>query len=72
MQMHLKIFDKNNLVVTDIRTGKRRRILYFIQADRTPNARFFIKVTYAKGFTNTGEYFSKNDLLLAFDAFMEK
>lgn len=72
MKMHLKIFNQNGTVVTNTRTGKKRRILYFIQADNTPNARFFIKVTYSKGFTNSGEYGSKQDLLLAFYAFMEK
>jgi hypothetical protein len=72
MKMHLKIFNKNGTVVTNTRTVKKRRILYLIQADKTPNARFFIKVTYSKGFTNSGEYSSKQDVLLAFNAFMEK
>lgn len=70
--MHLKIFDQNGTAVTNTRTRKKRRILYLIQADKTPNARFFIKVTYAKGFTNSGEYSSKQAVLLAFHAFTEK
>lgn len=70
--MHLKIFNKKGTTVTDIRTGRKRRILYFIQADNTPNARFFIKVTYSKGFINSGEYGSKEDLLLALHTFTEK
>lgn len=72
MKMHLKIFNKNDIRVTDILTSKKRRIFYAIQADKTPNARFFIKVIYSKGFDNSGEYSSKQDLLLAFNAFMEE
>lgn len=71
MYMHLKIFDKKGCIVTDIRTKNKRRILHFIQADITPNSRFYIKVTYSKGFTNCGEYGSKEDLLLALQAFTE-
>jgi len=72
MNMQLKIFNQKGTTVTDIRTSRKRRILYFIQADNTPKARFFIKVTYSKGFTNSGEYGSKADLLLALHAFTEK
>jgi len=72
MKMHLKIFNTNGNLLTDIWTSKKRRILYFIHEDKTPHARFFIKVTYSKGFTNSGEYRSKQDLLIAFNAFMEK
>lgn len=71
MKMHLKIFDQNGTVVTNIRTSRKRRILYFIQQDTTPDARFFIKVTYSKDFSNVGEYRSKHDVLFAFNAFLE-
>lgn len=70
--MHLKIFNKTGDLVSDIRTSKKRRILYFIQADRTSKASYFIKVTYSKGCSNSGEYFSKKDLLFALHAFTEK
>jgi len=72
MNMHLKIFDKNGGIVSDIRTRKKRRILYNIQADTTSNALFFINVSYGKGFTNSGEYGSKQDLLMALNAFTER
>jgi hypothetical protein len=72
MNMHLKILSKTGELVSDIRTSKKRRILYFIQADKTPKALFFIKVSYAKGEANCGEYFSKKDLLAALHAFTEK
>lgn len=69
--MHLKIFNKNGEIVTNTRTGKKRRILYRIQANKTPDARFFIRAFYSKGFTNSGEYDNKEDLLLALNAFTE-
>jgi len=72
MKMQLKIFNKNGEIVTNTRSGKKRRILHLIQADKTPNARFFIRVFYSKGFTNSGEYSTKQDLLLALNAFTEK
>jgi hypothetical protein len=71
MNMHLKIYNKTGDLVSDIRTRKKRRILYFIQADTTPEAKFYIKVNYSKGCNNIGEYFSKQDLLLALSAFTE-
>ena len=72
MKIQLKIFNENNCKVTDIRTTRKRRILHFIQADKTPKAKFFIKVTYEKGFNNCGEYDSKKDLLFALQAFTEE
>jgi hypothetical protein len=72
MKMQLKIFNKNGEIVTNTRSGKKRRILHLIQADKTPNARFFIRVFYCKGFTNSGEYDNKQELLLALHAFTEK
>lgn len=72
MKMQLKIYNKNGEMVTNTRTGKKRRILHLIQADKTPNAQYFIRVFYSKGFTNSGEYISKHDLLLALHAFTEK
>ena len=72
MKMHLKIFNTNGNLVKDIWTSKKRRIFYFIHENKIPNARYFVKVTYSNGFTNSGEYSSKQDVLLAFNAFMEK
>jgi hypothetical protein len=72
MNMHLKIFNKNGGIVSDIRTSKKRRILHNIQADTTSNALFFINVSYGNGFANSGEYRSKQDFLLALDTFTEK
>ncbi len=72
MNMHLKIFNKTGDLVSDIRTSKKRRIHYFIQADKTLEARFYIRVAYSKDSNNIGEYFSKQDLLLALHAFTEK
>jgi hypothetical protein len=72
MKMQLKIFNKNGEMVTNTRSGKKRRILHLIQADKTPNARFFIRVFYGKGFTNSGEYHSKKDLVFALNIFTER
>jgi hypothetical protein len=71
MKMQLKIFNQKDELITNIKTGKKRRILHFIQADTTPKARYFIRVYYSKGFTNCGEYHLKKDLLLALHAFTE-
>jgi hypothetical protein len=72
MKMQLKIFNHNGDMVTNIKTGNKRRILYFIHADRTEDPLYFIRVYYSKGFINCGEYRYKKDLLLAFHAFTEK
>jgi hypothetical protein len=71
MKMQLKIFNQKGEMVTNIKTSKKRRILHFIQADRTEDPLYFIRVYYCKGFTNCGEYRYKKDLLLAFHAFTE-
>lgn len=71
MKMQLKIFNQNGELTTNIKTGKKRRILHFIQEDKTPNPQYFIRVYYSKGFTNCGEYNLKKDLLLALHAFTE-
>lgn len=72
MHIQLKIFNQKDELVSNIKSYKKRRILYSIQADRTLNARYFIKVYYSKGFTNSGDYLSKKDLILALKAFTEK
>lgn len=72
MDMHLKITDQNNRTIIDIRTKKKRRISYFLQADKTQNSTYYIKVTYSDGFHNDGSYSHKKDLLQALQIFTEK
>ncbi len=71
MKMQLKIYNKKGELITNIKTGKKSRIIHFIQADKTPKPLYFIRVYYSKGFTNSGEYNNKKDLLFAFNAFTE-
>lgn len=72
MQIYLKITDEQSNIVTEVRSKKKRRILYVFQADRTPNAQYYLRVTYIGGFHNDGDYRSKEDLLMALGAFTER
>jgi len=69
--MHIVIKDRNMQTITNLRTKKKRRILYSIQADKTLNPTYYIKVTYLDGFHNSGTYSCKKDLLFALKAFTE-
>ena len=68
----LKIINKNKKVTKTIGTRKTRRVFDFIQADEGKDCLFKLKVNYGGGFTNEGEYSSKQEVRQALRAFLEK
>jgi hypothetical protein len=69
--MHLKITNENGQKVLDIRSKRKRRILYLIQANKTKDATYYIKTVGYKNGTNDGQYSDKAELKKALNAFTE-
>lgn len=63
---------KNNYLVKQVRSRKTKRIYHFIQAEKYSNCLFRVNVDYGNRCTNSGDYLSKKDLILALKAFTEK
>lgn len=71
-KISLKIVDKKGRELSTFYAGTNRRFFGKIRACSKRGCRYFIKVTYAPGFKNEGEYTNKKDAIHALAAFTEK
>lgn len=67
----IKVFDKNGKRVRVVASRKTRRIYSFLKADKFLNRHFSLRVKYANGNENEGDYPNKKELIFALKAFTE-
>jgi len=78
LKLRLKAW-KNGKMMVDTTRSSKQRLRGIIRSQKGID-RYYLKVTYGKGLTNTGveeiyndgEYFNKKDLLTAFSIFTSK
>lgn len=68
----LKISEDGGKMIRRTRSHKIRRIYSILKVDKFSNCVFDVTVTYQKGWTNSGIYETKKDLIFALKAFLEK
>ena len=66
----LKVISKHGKVIS-VASRKTKRIFYFIKAGNFSGCVFKVSVRYKPEVFNSGEYFSKKDLISALKAFLE-
>jgi len=73
-RIHLKIINKKGKVISQLYSGKKRRILAREQRDFEKNCVFWLRVIYCDKplFTNEGTYQNKRDFKRALNAFLDK
>lgn len=65
----IKVFDKNGKGIRVVASRKTKRFYYFLKAENFLNCLFQLRVRYANGNVNEGDYSTKKELIFALKAF---
>ena len=67
----LKIL-KEGKVVSSVNRRRKMALRHYIEANLPEKGHYFLSINYGNGNTNFGDYFTKSDLLFAYEAFTEQ